>query len=347
VNILVVNNGQSGCDFYRLQMPMAELSKRGHQVRMPEPEMTRSRVGALATAQDAGIPPDEDLEWAEVIVGRQLSYPGVVAHWQRWSAFAPTVYDTDDDVFRVDPSNPALVAYTHPGVQVAVERMLALSSLVTVTTDVLAERVSEFNANVAVLPNCVDQSVLELPPYVTAAPRGWDGARVGWTASSSHYRDLYENARGMRRFFLSHPEVEFHTLGVDYRGLLDLPTPVQHTGWLPIDRYYPAIAFDVGVCPLAVNDFNQAKSPLKALEYAARGIPAVATAGTAYDGFIKHDETGLLVHDQDDWLRHLHELVSQPELRAEMGQRAKLAASFWTIQENAALWEQAYEKLLH
>lgn len=290
------------------------------------------------------MPTPEQLDWADVIVGRQLAYPGIAPHWQRWRAFAPTVYETDDDVFQLDPSNPALVVFLHPGVEQSLRRMLESSSLVTVTTGRLAERVGEYAERVVVLPNCLDESVLALPD-----PPPADGTvRIGWTASTSHYRDLYYHARALRRFFHATPAARFCLTGYDFRGLLALPhEQVEYRVWQPLETtYYPSIDFHVGIAPLAPSPFNESKSPIKALEYAARGIPCVASAGPAYSSFIEHGVTGFLVEQPDQWGMYLRQLVEDDQLRKEMGAAARKKAALFTIQGNAWRWEEAYRSLL-
>jgi hypothetical protein len=55
MRILCLNQDQSAITFYRLKLPMLELVRHGHEVRFP-------------TRGDK-LPSDEELDWAEVIVG--------------------------------------------------------------------------------------------------------------------------------------------------------------------------------------------------------------------------------------------------------------------------------------
>jgi glycosyltransferase involved in cell wall biosynthesis len=50
--------------------------------------------------------------------------------------------------------------------------------------------------------------------------------------------------------------------------------------------------FDIGLSPLRDTQFARSKSPLKALEYGALGIPVVAANVEPYASFVRHGETG-------------------------------------------------------
>jgi glycosyltransferase involved in cell wall biosynthesis len=87
--------------------------------------------------------------------------------------------------------------------------------------------------------------------------------------------------------------------------------------------------------------FNQAKSAIKATECAALGIPVVASAVRPYEDFVHHGVTGLLVHRDHEWGRHLRALVNDPAMRAEMGAAAREHARQYTISRLAPAWEKA------
>lgn len=334
-NILVLNVGTTGCDYFRVTLPIREMERHGHEVRWPDTSDVHQPVGPL-NAQGAKPPSDEDLEWADIAVGRQLSYPGIGPHWDRWAAFTRLVYDTDDDLFQLDTTNPALTVFLHPGVDEALRHMLGSSSLVTVPTEYLARKMRRYTPNVAVLPNCIDESVLEL----NRDPRPSSGVVVGWAGSSSHVSDWMAHARPIRDWRIRHPQVDFHLVGVDYRPMLEIDA--RFTGWAPTEDYYRNIDFDIGLAPLAQNEFNRSKSPIKALEYAALGIPVVASAGTAYDEFVEHGVTGFLVEEASEWTYCLDLLVRDQDLREAMGEAARAKASEWTIQKRWHHWESAY-----
>jgi glycosyltransferase involved in cell wall biosynthesis len=148
----------------------------------------------------------------------------------------------------------------------------------------------------------------------------------------------------LRRFFERNPAVEWHNVGTDFRSYMKLGgrhTPWQSDMW----DYYRSIDFDIGLAPLVDMPFNRSKSAIKALEYAALGIPVIASDREPYRPFVLDGVTGYLVRDEHEWTKRLRELVNDDAMREEMGRKAKEHASAWTIQKGWRLWEQAYAGL--
>lgn len=91
--------------------------------------------------------------------------------------------------------------------------------------------------------------------------------------------------------------------------------------------------------------FVSHNSNLKALEYAALGIPVVASDWYPYRDFIRHGETGFLVKQDHEWLKYMSELAADEVLREKMGAAARELARKWTIEEGWQMWADAYEGL--
>jgi glycosyltransferase involved in cell wall biosynthesis len=145
--------------------------------------------------------------------------------------------------------------------------------------------------------------------------------------------------------------VDFHFVGADY-SLIDEwkadPARSRHTRWQPdLWDFYAGVDFDIGVAPLdPAGKFNRSKSALRALEYAARGIPVVASNCEAYRGFVQHGVTGFLVKYDHEWGRYLRDLVNDEAMRTEMGAAARRLAREWTIQKRYTAWQAAYEGVM-
>ncbi|MDT9599691.1 glycosyltransferase family 4 protein [Sphingosinicella rhizophila] len=84
--------------------------------------------------------------------------------------------------------------------------------------------------------------------------------------------------------------------------------------------------FDIGVYPLPMDDWVLGKSGLKAIQYMAFGLPAVATDIGTTPMLIRHGENGLLVKTQDEWLAALEALIRDPDLRRRLGVAARADA---------------------
>jgi glycosyltransferase involved in cell wall biosynthesis len=82
---------------------------------------------------------------------------------------------------------------------------------------------------------------------------------------------------------------------------------------------------------LQANEFNAAKSDIKALDYAFSGLPAIFSAVGPYKVAIEHGKTGLLVpNDTTSWIRAMSMLLDDPALR----ERIRIQAREWAERRN-------------
>lgn len=308
------------CGYYRLMIPLEVLSRQGHDV--------TTSYGWDDAAYDA-----------TVVVGQRVSRAEALGQWRRLRPGRRLVFETDDDVWSIDPSNYAAHLAHDASTLDAIEQAIAISHMVTVSTEPLAEVARKFHDNVVVLPNHIEPALLEMQ-----RPRR-ERVTVGYAGGDSHVRDLGMVASELTRFFSRNPHVDFHTIGTDYRGVLGLPG--RFTLWsADIFDYYRTIDFDIGIAPLVSSVFNESKSHIKALEYAALGIPTVASDEPPYRDFVIDGVTGYLVKSQHEWGSRLYALANDADMREEMGAAAKEVARKWTVDRGAQLWLDAYQSLL-
>ena len=324
-----------GGGYYRVRQPLDELARHGHETSC---HMAKTDV----TAGDADLIVGQFIGGQSVIRGSSgvaVNAVTLVHHWWRELARdAKLVYELDDDPFEIESHNPQYAHYANPSSHDSISFCLQVADLVTVSTPVLAERMRKINPNVVVLQNRIDELMLSMK-----RPRR-DRLVVGWAGSLSHLHDIKECAYGLRRT-LDHHDVEAHFIGADFRHLIG--RPIRFTPWCvnTID-YYNLIDFDIGLAPLAPTVFAETKSHIKALEYAALGIPVIASDTAPYRDFVIDGVTGFLVSREHEWAARLRDLVNDEALREEMGRKAKEVASQWTIQAGWVEWERAYSSVL-
>lgn len=224
----------------------------------------------------------------------------------------------------------------------------------TVSTPFLAEVYSRYNPNVHVIPNYLDWEMWEgvEPQYEVNRPK----LRIGWMGKMKWRMGDLAILRGIIGPFLRrHPEVEFVAAG---DGGTATPQQVHDFLEIPEDQRvtYSEAKFleiaditavmDIGLVPLEINNFNEAKSHLKGMEYAACGVPCIASPTESYRTWVDEGSNGFLARRPKDWLRHLETLVSDDELRREMGRKAREKAQRNTIQEHVGQWENLYASML-
>lgn len=325
-----------GGGYYRVRQPLDELAKHGHETSC---HMAKTDV----TGDDADLIVGQFIGGQSVITGTSgvaVNAVTLVHHWWRELARdAKLVYELDDDPFEIESHNPQYQHYANPASHDSISFCLQVANLVTVSTPMLAERMRTINPNVVVLHNRIDESVLTMQ-----RPKQ-DKLTIGWAGSFSHLQDIKECAYGLRKILDRNPGVEAHFIGSDFQRLIG--RPVRFTPWcVNTMDYYKLIDFDIGLAPLLPTRFAETKSHIKALEYAALGIPVIASDTAPYRDFVIDGVTGFLVRQDHEWAARLRELINDEAMREEMGAKARELASQWTIQTGWKEWENAYKTIL-
>lgn len=249
-----------------------------------------------------------------------------------------SVYEIDDNLLVVPEHNPAYSWYSQEAVQQNIVTCMTASDAVSVSTEPLADVVRQFNPNVTVIPNYIDDSMFEIP-----RPEERGVTVVGWAGSQTHDADFVGIKPQLFNMLFGHPEVMFMTIGADYGSDLPPERRVRHP-WVRSTRkmYKHTAQFDIGIAPLAKDEFNESKSHIKMLEYAALGIPSIASNVPAYEDFVIHGVTGFLADTPTDWADYLEALITNPDLRDQMGKAAREHAANYTIQGNIHKYERLF-----
>lgn len=318
----------SGCGWYRIRLPLGELARNGHEVQLTPGDQVR--------AEDAA-------KWP-LVIGQRVDKHDALPAWRRLRATSRLIYEIDDDVWNIERTNwQAYGIYRRQETLDAVAHCAETADLVTVTTEPLAQVMREYNGNVAILPNHVPGWLCDHDRDRRARPV------VGWQGGASHGADIGLVAQPVRRFLERFPGWDAHLMGTDYRPTIRHER-VMFSPWVNVgdepERYYRGIDFDIGLAPLTPGVFNRSKSAIKALEYAALGIPVIASDIEPYRDFVVHGVTGFLVRYDHEWLKYLGELAADDGLRESMGAKAREHARGWVIDDGWKLWQKAYEGVL-
>ena len=198
---------------------------------------------------------------------------------------AKIVYDLDDDLLAQHPS--ASVERGLEGMRPRVRFLLREADAVVVSNSVLADRLKWQAPRVAIWRNALDEALI--PPFVDAPQQRAD---LGYFGTNSHLQDLMAviNALATEAVRVrERPTFELCGISDDPRitGLLAHRFNVRQR---PIETHYTRfhamlatlVRWAVGLAPLLPGVFNDAKSDIKVLDYAAASIPVVVSDACAY-----------------------------------------------------------------
>lgn len=333
-----------GAAHYRCFYPAAHLAELGHPAVVPP--VTQHGATFVFERIDETLPAAD----ADVYVFHHPTGPDY--HRIRDVLPGRLVVDLDDDFRHLPRWHPAFhLAEGKPDGKQRhvhwVEKTLEVADLVTVATDSLADSYADYGP--VVLRNRLHWRLWQ---HVTPAyQQAWRRVRVGWMGGVEWRKADLDVLRGVIGPWLQdHPDVEFVAAG-DQRvhDLLGVPKGQRvTTARVPFrnnDLPYTTATMDVGLVPLARNKFNESKSYLKGLEYAACGIPCIATPTHEYKLWVQNGVNGLLAAKPAEWRAALDELVADTELRHRMGRAARLKAQANSYDLHIHEWEAAYRDL--
>ncbi|HET6553626.1 MAG TPA: glycosyltransferase [Dyella sp.] len=328
-----------GCGWYRCYLPMLQISKLGWPVGMGSP--------AYREQDNLGIWVDDDTRalygWKTVclklVMQRNILplVPKARANGQN------ILYDIDDLVDGVQPDN---IAYRNtdparsPDNNRSIFReLVAMSDTLVTSTPFLYEYYRRQHRDVRMIRNGVDVQRYSMRQQAKRPVIGWVGA-TQWRT-----RDLQVLDPWLGNYLLRNKLRAWHSGddsgGAAFAAKANVPGSLVDT-WpiVPIIQYPQALQhFDIGLVPLARNDFNEAKSCLKGLEYAASGIPFIATATGEYR-WLAEQGIGRLAESPAEWMHHLDELQSLDVRMEEARRQRRIVEDKFTIDHRGEEWRK-------
>lgn len=329
---------QGGCGFYRLIAPATVLREKGMDIVFDE-----LSKGIVAHRDSEGRITSIDPTGDDVIVIQRPMFLDIVPSIPLIQANGTkVVVELDDDFWSVD--NRSLFHKVKPNFNSEyLTEACKLADLVTVSTPALAELIP--NKNVRVLRNCVPAYYLAVTPdYGTGETP--EGTIIGWTGNTStHVGDLEVMGDSLRRSIRKHGARFLNIGSSDAWEIAGLDEQdAFYSDWIDFRNYIGAVkVFDYGIVPLRMSRFNECKSYLKGLEYAALGIPFVASPTGEYK-YMASKGVGLLAEHKHDWFKQLDRLLTSDN--AELIESGRAFARLNTYEHQAWRWSEAWASVL-
>ena len=96
--------------------------------------------------------------------------------------------------------------------------------------------------------------------------------------------------------------------------------------WATRHRQWDDGGWDIGIAPLVASAFNRCKSAIKTMDYAALGLPVLASDVPAFRGSLADGPGGMLVaNTRSAWHAALSALVDDPRRRLALAKGARAA----------------------
>jgi hypothetical protein len=328
MRIAYVPDGDTVNTAYRSIGPITELSTRGHEARQLDPF---ARRGANAL-----------LRWCDLLhIHRWCVDETVKLAGAAKAAGAAIVWDDDDDSLRPPPeiSGKRLVTGREAEIRLAARRRLfGIADLVTTTNRRLAD---VFRAEGAREVQVIENHVID---RLAGRQLGRSGIRIGWAALREHELDLayIPIVRTLDALLAAHPDLQVTTIGIRLDEIRS--ARYEHVPSMPMqDLMRHMTSFDIGIAPLSPEiRMNHARSNVKVKEYAALGVPWLASPIGPYAG-LGERQGGRLVPD-DRWFEELDTLVRSGRARRRLAKHATRWGREQLLSRNVTSWERAFEQ---
>jgi glycosyltransferase involved in cell wall biosynthesis len=360
INVLALYADMTGCGDYRVRFPAQAVND--------DPTLNTS----VRVADH--LPADASFQGSRIHI-RRIDVPaGVsVVSFQRPSKASLVgamkwlkerrpdvgiVLEMDDDLFNLPAQHEAfgtLAARNSPEENVVwLRQAMRLADVLTFSTPELARRYGG-STPTFVVRNGVPESMLS--HQARALGRGYDPERrIGWAGyTGTHPGDLEVTNGAVADVVTSQPNgrsVLFRNIGpIDgVAKALGLPpeleAKVEASGWLDPNLYRVALGgLDIGLVPLQDTAFNRAKSALKALEFAAAGVPVIASPLPEFRDLQQRGLPILLAGPRRrDWTAAINRLLnmSEDQLRQVANNHRKWVQQNGTVNCRAAEWAHAW-----
>lgn len=349
-HVMVIPADRGGCGYYRLIWP-------GQAVSSVRPDWTVSIVApekvqaGFMDGKFVGVKGFPD-PLPDLLVMQRVGTPGQlnVLKWARDQGVA-TVIDFDDAMWAIDKDNAAWNSWNrynpHGQHWKICEEAALVTDLVTCTTEALSQHYGRAHHRTEVIPNFIPYAATEIAGHAendkfTAGWAGFTTTHPGDCQISKPAVNAVLEAGGALRV-IADADGAAKEWGVE-RAYVD-SIPPQKLG----PEYYKALSsLDLMLVGLKDTPFNRGKSFLKVLEAGSAGVPSIAPDNPPHRALARTGFPVTLAGSPSEWYDAAKKAASLPyneqvqrsmEVWSEVQQR-------WTIEGNAELWAQAWERAI-
>lgn len=257
-----------------------------------------------------------------------------LAEWMLKLLGIQYIVDYDDAIFHnYDQSaNPMIKNFL--GNKIA--KVMRFSGTVVAGNQYLADYAALSGAkNIEIIP-----TVIDLERYPIKQNTDDEQFIVGWIGTKTTFeKHLLPCKDWIKALQIQEPNIRFHIVGITED--MDLGKNVQYIRWTEETEVAEILKMDIGLMPLQDSKWEKGKCAYKLIQYAACGIPGVASDVGMNREVAVPGETGILASADEEWIQAIKTLKSNTELRHQMGRNArKKVEERYCIQQTSTKWKE-------
>lgn len=235
----------------------------------------------------------------------------------------PVVLDYDDAIFLNYAAHKSrLLRQLLSG---KIGRLQARADLTLCGNTFLRDNADSHGANTAYIPTCLDTTVFK---PADSPPNGHPV--IGWIGAPSTYPYVGNRFLGMFDDLIAHHDARVTIVGA--HGHEEPRAGFDFVPWAKATEVASIQSMSIGIMPLTDDPWARGKCGYKLIQYMACGLPVIASPVGVNADIVEHGVNGFLAQTDADWRTAFETLLSDADLRAEMGAagRAKAVAEFAT-----------------
>lgn len=227
------------------------------------------------------------------------------------------ILDTDDAFSLIDSNHSDYNDQLKKQVE-AMEYIAIKADQIWVSTPKLKKAYSEINPSTHLIENTLDQTIWD-PKLKTN--KHSKKLKMIYMGTNTHDKDFKMIVQSLNKLHEKHADkFDLTMIGVSSDSMSAYPwikRLYQPRGGAIYPRFVEWFIsqgpFEIGICPLLDNSFNQYKSDIKCLDYIAAGIIPMASKVEAYSTKELKKHTILINNSPKDWFNYLDNIISNKD----------------------------------
>jgi glycosyltransferase involved in cell wall biosynthesis len=292
---------------YRLAPAIDQLREMGWPttvLRLPSRRYGRRLFAIRAALSDAS---------AVVVAKINLTppEPWMLRNWSRRVAF-----DIDDAIYLRRPRAPGLPPGDSWWRRHKFASTCSASDLVIAGNETLAKAAAMHSKRVEIVPTPVNLRSYRIAEIDPARP-----PTLVWVGRPENLDYLEMIRPSLVKLARRWPNLRLRIVCSEFPPWHDVN--IERVLWSPENEIEALATADVGLMPLADDEWTRGKCAFKLLQYAAAGLCCVASNVGANRKAVVHGASGFLADTPDDWENALATLLASPDLRTAFGRRGR------------------------
>lgn len=218
------------------------------------------------------------------------------------------IYDADDRMWLSPFKKHSF--FTQMRINYRMQNIAKLSSLCTVANEIIAEDIRMFSGNPRVVPMTLDANIWY--------PEKQDNEQIiiGWTGAPVNLPYLEKILPSVKAALQGFGNARFFI----HCGKDPVWNDIEYTyiPFAPGSEAEIVRSFDIGLLPLPNDPFSDGKSPIKALQYLASGVPVICSKTLACENLFKGQAIALFSENLTEWSTNLKIFCQDSEYRKQI-----------------------------